>query len=364
MPKPVRRVVSGIDPSGEHIAIFDGASPHVLEHPGYASATMIWQTAEMPARNEQHDRAADQKGILPPARGTVIRMVEFPPHATRAMEGRTHRDVFHGLVAPDETLGPARHPHMHCTETVDYGIVVEGEIDMLLDDSEVHLTAGDVMIQQATNHAWVNRGSTPCRICFVLIDGAKGARAATDGWTQAESSSTGRSRPVRRVVTGHDAEGRAVIVVDGSNPNVHERERSVAHNLWRTLATPATYADADPFPGHRGTPPPPNGTLIRVTEIPPDGDLSRYDHDAFAHELGIEPLRIDGRKPRHPFMHRTATVDYGIVLEGELDMLLDRTEVHLTAGDVVVQQATNHAWSNRSGRPCRIAFVLIDGVKG
>jgi naringenin degradation protein FdeH len=363
MPKPVRRVVTGLDSAGMAVALFDGASPHVLEHPGYASATMLWRTAEMPARNETQDRAADQTGILAPARGTVIRMVEFPPHDERAMAGRSHRDVFRGLVAPDETLGPARHAHMHCTETVDYGIVVEGEIDMLLDDSEVHLRAGDVMIQQATNHAWVNRGTSPCRICFVLINGAKGARATAGAWTRAASTATGRSRPVRRIVTGHDAGARAVILADGPNPNVHERERSVAHNLWRTLATPATYAATDPFPGHRGTPPPANGTLLRITEIPPDGDLSRYDHDAFARELGIEPLRIKGQKPRHPFMHRTATVDYGIVLAGELDMLLDETEVHLSAGDVVVQQATNHAWSNRSGRPCRIAFVLIDGVK-
>ncbi len=362
MPKPVRRVVTGVDFRGKHVAILDGPSPHVLEHPGYAAATMIWQTAEMPARNVARDRAADQSGILPPARGTVIRMVEFPPHDARSMAGRSHRDVFRGLVAPDETLGPARHPHMHCTRTVDYAIVVEGEIDMLLDDEEVHLSAGDVLIQQATNHAWVNRGTAPCRVCFVLIDGAKEGRAVAGSWAQPPSTATGRSRPVRRIVTGHDASGHAVILADGPNPNVHERERSVAHNLWRTTATPATYSPTDAFPGHRGTPPPANGTLIRVTEIPPDGDLSRYDHDAFARELGIQPLRIDGQKPRHPFMHRTASVDYGIVLEGELDMLLDEDEVHLRAGDVVVQQATNHAWSNRSSAATRIAFVLVDGV--
>ncbi len=364
MAKPVRRVVTGIDPAGKHVALFDGATPHVLEHPGYATASMIRRTAEMPAANASSDRAADQQGILPPVRGTVIRMVAFPPHDLRAMQGRTHRDVFRGLVAPDETRGPARHAHMHCTRTVDYAIVVEGEIDMLLDEDEVHLCAGDVLIQQATNHAWVNRSGRPCRICFVLIDGAKEGHALAGAWTEAASTATGRSRPARRVVTGHDAEGRAVTLADGPNPNVHERERSVAHNLWRTLATPATYAAADPFPGHKGTPPPANGTLIRVTEIPPDGDLSRYDHDAFARELGISPLRINGQKPRHPFMHRAATIDYGIGLEGELDMLLDEDEVHLAAGDVVVQQATNHAWSNRSGRPTRIAFVLVDGVKG
>jgi quercetin dioxygenase-like cupin family protein len=65
---------------------------------------------------------------------------------------------------------PPRHPAMHRTRTVDYAIVMAGEIDMLLDDSEIHLKAGDVLVQQGTNHAWVNRGTEPCRIAFVLID--------------------------------------------------------------------------------------------------------------------------------------------------------------------------------------------------
>ena len=66
---------------------------------------------------------------------------------------------------------PVRHAHMHRTRSVDYAIVLSGEIDMLLDDSEVHLKAGDIMVQQGTNHAWVNRGTEVCRIAFVLIDG-------------------------------------------------------------------------------------------------------------------------------------------------------------------------------------------------
>jgi uncharacterized cupin superfamily protein len=67
-----------------------------------------------------------------------------------------------------------------------------------------------------------------------------------------------------------------------------------------------------------------------------------------------------GLPPRHSMMHRTRSVDYAIILSGEIDMLLDDGEVHLKAGDVVVQQATNHAWVNRSGQPCRVAFILID----
>jgi naringenin degradation protein FdeH len=59
---------------------------------------------------------------------------------------------------------------MHRTRTIDYALILSGEIDMLLDDSEVHLKAGDVLIQRGTNHAWVNRGDAPCRVAFILLD--------------------------------------------------------------------------------------------------------------------------------------------------------------------------------------------------
>jgi mannose-6-phosphate isomerase-like protein (cupin superfamily) len=74
-----------------------------------------------------------------------------------------------GPDAPAKGL-PPRHPMMHRTRTVDYALIISGEIDMMLDEGEVHLKAGDVVVQQATNHAWINRGKTPCRVAFILMD--------------------------------------------------------------------------------------------------------------------------------------------------------------------------------------------------
>jgi uncharacterized cupin superfamily protein len=245
---------------------------------------------------------------------------------------------------------------MHRTDSIDYGIVLEGEIDMVMDLGEVTLRAGDVIVQQGTNHAWVNRSGRICRIAFILIDGEKGIHRGA--FAPAGATPPNEGKPVRRVVTGHDAEGRAIVVADAINPNVHVRRTTVANNLWVTRATPATYATEDPVADHRRTPPPDGGTLIRITQIPPWRE-GIGDHEAFARELGIAPLA----KPRHPFMHRTDTVDYGIVLEGEIEMWLDDSDIKLSAGDVVVQQGTNHAWVNRSGAPCRMAFVLIDAMR-
>jgi len=100
--------------------------------------------------------------------------------------------------------------------------------------------------------------------------------------------------------------------------------------------------------------------VFRIVDFPPETlEARRLDHDAMHRSLGDgTPKR--GLPPRHPAMHRTRTVDYAVVMTGEIDMLLDDSEIHLKAGDVLVQQGTNHAWVNRGTEPCRIAFILVD----
>ena len=81
------------------------------------------------------------------------------------------------------TQGYSRHANTHRTRSIDYAIVLDGEIDMLMDDTEVRVKAGDVLVQQGTNHAWVNNGDKPCRIAFILID-AKEPPAWKQNWTK------------------------------------------------------------------------------------------------------------------------------------------------------------------------------------
>jgi mannose-6-phosphate isomerase-like protein (cupin superfamily) len=163
--KPVRRIVTG-HRKGKAVVIHDSAAPNQkLRQASGLVSTLIWVTDETPADiSGTDDRAAREIGVPPPANGSIFRVVDFPPEqGARSREAilREMGVAKHGL---------ARHHGMHRTRSVDYAIVLEGEIDMLLDDSEVHLKAGDVLVQQGTNHAWVNRGSEPCRIAFVLID--------------------------------------------------------------------------------------------------------------------------------------------------------------------------------------------------
>jgi quercetin dioxygenase-like cupin family protein len=175
---------------------------------------------------------------------------------------------------------------------------------------------------------------------------------------------------VRRVVTGHDAQGRAVVVFDGPAPFVHVNALDpdwYSTDIWRTNATPATIMAAaeEPTLGPRRQMPERNGTVLRINHYPPEAEAVRRmsvaeSRKAFA-ALGNEAASTFGQGGRHPLMHRTETIDYAIVLAGEITMVLDDSEVALKAGDIVVQCGTNHAWSNRSAAPCVIAFVLIDG---
>jgi mannose-6-phosphate isomerase-like protein (cupin superfamily) len=106
--------------------------------------------------------------------------------------------------------------------------------------------------------------------------------------------------------------------------------------------------------------------MFRVVVMPPEASfIDKIDRAAakaaFA-AFGSPHAAADGDdNPPHPLMHRTKTIDYGIVLSGEVYLVLDKEETLLRAGDVVVQRGTNHAWSNRSDQPCRMAFILIDG---
>ena len=168
---------------------------------------------------------------------------------------------------------------------------------------------------------------------------------------------------IRRVVTGHDAEGRAVVLHDGPAPTkvVRQETGNVMHLCWVTDETPADLTVA----GDRGVrtigiPPPPRGSIFRVVEFAPGTDKIQLPADHLARQMGDGHVAGKARPPRHHAMHRTKSIDYAIVLSGEIDMLLDDSEIHLKAGDVLVQQATNHAWVNRGTEPCKIAFILID----
>ena len=176
----------------------------------------------------------------------------------------------------------------------------------------------------------------------------------------------------RRIVTGHDQQGQAIITSDMTPPAVFAI-KSVPGltftEVWRTADSPARIDNGpDPTLVPLNLLPAPRGSVIRVLDIPPGG-VHETDGsaaaDSFA-EIGASHTLTAGRTPAagkasHPFMHRTETVDYGILLSGEIWLIVDQGEVKLNPGDIAIQRGTSHAWSNRSDRPARLVFILLGG---
>jgi mannose-6-phosphate isomerase-like protein (cupin superfamily) len=173
---------------------------------------------------------------------------------------------------------------------------------------------------------------------------------------------------IRRVVTGDDIKGRSRIIEDAAATAVRTvdgRPGYRAVNVWRTEQSPAKINAADSTANHQGILPPKNGTILRIIDFPPEPSDRQKLQEMLDSTFGgiYRDAHHDRRPGVHPGMHRTETVDYAIVLEGEIYAVMDEGETLLRAGDVLIQRGTNHAWANRSDRTARIAFVLIDGQR-
>jgi quercetin dioxygenase-like cupin family protein len=139
----VRRVVTGHDANGKAVVMIDEIAKNVISSRPGANAAVIWTTEGWPVSNDGNEDTSTRKVGTTLSGGTVFRVVQFNP----------------GVA-----------PRNHRTDSIDYAVVISGEIDMDLDGTEVHLKAGDVLVQRGTIHNWINRGTEPCVIAFALID--------------------------------------------------------------------------------------------------------------------------------------------------------------------------------------------------
>jgi hypothetical protein len=175
---------------------------------------------------------------------------------------------------------------------------------------------------------------------------------------------------VRRIVTGHDPAGASMVALDTAPPRsdaFHHIPGMMSRLVWATDGAPALpFSGADPTPGVASIVPPPGGSRFLIVTFPPDSVFASPEFNpAAAHE---ENLRISpGLAERFEAdgMHATPTVDYGIVLDGEIWLELDDgRSALLRRHDVVVQHGARHAWRNKSGAPATLAFVLLGASHG
>jgi mannose-6-phosphate isomerase-like protein (cupin superfamily) len=167
-----------------------------------------------------------------------------------------------------------------------------------------------------------------------------------------------------------DEGGNSKVIADGLSPDVRTdpaRPGFAATRIWVTDRTPAKIAGVrDTLNLPHTLEPPPGGSVCRVVIFPPDsawsGKVGAKEVAAYFAAMGSPAASTYAAKAPHPYMQKTPTLDFCLVLEGEITLVLDTQEVNLKAGDTVVQRGTNHAWSNRSGKPCTIAFSTHDAT--
>ena len=175
---PLPRVVIAADDAGGRSRIARDTPPHavrtVAERPGYRVSN-VWTTVGAPAGVHDPDRVKEITGLMPPKNGTVLRVIDYPPEPKDPVERKRMFDAMFAKLFPQgaHRNPDDKHPGMHATDTVDYAIVLSGEIYAVMDEGETLLRAGDILIQCGTNHGWSNRSNDFCRIAFVLIDGKR-----------------------------------------------------------------------------------------------------------------------------------------------------------------------------------------------
>ena len=178
-----------------------------------------------------------------------------------------------------------------------------------------------------------------------------------------------KPKPVRRLVVADEGE-KSRVLMDGPAPDVRTdpaRPGFASTRVWLTRQTPAHISEIkDPTTGKHTLEPPAGGSVCRVVTFPPDagwkGRVGAKEVQSYFAAMGSPGASTYSAKAPHPYMQETRTLDFCLVLEGEITLVLDTEEVHLKAGDTVVQRGTNHAWSNRSGKSCVIAFSSHDAA--
>jgi len=176
-------------------------------------------------------------------------------------------------------------------------------------------------------------------------------------------------KPVRRIVVV-DENDRSKVISDGPTPDVRTgpaRPGFASHRLWVTDRTPIPLKNVrESLSTPHRLEPPPGGSVCRIVTFPPDasfsGKVGRREVRAYFAAMGSPGASTYSGQAPHPYMQKTRTLDLCLVLEGEITLILDTQEVQLKAGDTVVQRGTNHAWSNRSDKPCIVAISSHDAA--
>ncbi|MEI7530433.1 MAG: hypothetical protein WCK52_00730 [Betaproteobacteria bacterium] len=380
--KPIRRVITGTDQQGKSIVNWEGIAPAVHESsfPGRGVTDFwVWNKSPQPLNG------VDDAGLWPD---------EFP-----GPRGGGHLRTVHWLAndAVDGPIPPLVKPHApipaadkrtwdrgggnnvtvsdtHKTESVDFGIVMEGERGLILDDYETVIKPGDIVIQVGAWHLW-DSSRIGCLMAFEMI--STKFDAAGHGIQEADPPVMLANpqqvlpegvKPQRRIITIDKVPGKSTLVADSFSPVViadPARPGFAIQRMWVIDSHPAKIV-----PETLHLPniliPPKQGTVLNVFTFPPDsnwqGKVDKQAVEAFYKSVDAPHISTFGSMANHPYSQNSNTVDFCLVTEGEITLILDTKEIKLLKGEIAVIRGGNHAWCNRSNYPAVVSISSHDSV--
>ena len=379
----VRRVVTGVDERGLSKVLWDSPAPNSRSMDGSAISLLsdIWVWAESPAPLYGDSDDGNMKYEFPgPPEGGHVRVIRSsgrpanydPANDPNAVALHDPRPLPSGRTW-DRGGRNAFTTDMHKTQSIDYAIELVGERDLGMDDGNHTILPGDIVVQVGAWHQWVRNsaaGSTMMYDMFAatFVDGPQGIAQGKDPVMRFD----GRALPAgaktaRRVVTIDRVPNRGSVIADGPAPDIRTdpaRPGFMVSRLWVTDGSPAKIVNETLHLPHT-IEPPGKGSVLRVYHFPPDkawlGKVGKTEVEAYFKAMGSPGASAYQAQAPHPYMQKTRSLDICAVLEGEVTLVLDTQEVKLSAGNVVVQRGTRHAWSNRSDKPAIVSVASHDG---
>lgn len=375
----LRRVVTGDDASGRSYVIADGPPPKpqipVMGSGRSFADLWVWHESPPPL-SDGIDGGMLNYDFPGPPEGGHARVVQAngpPPGFAPATD--TEAVPLHPpkLVPPgrmwDRGGDNAYTSPMHKTETVDYGILLAGERILVLDECELPMRPGDIVIQVGAYHQWASPRQMGVMafdmIAARFIDGPAGLAQGDEAPLQMDPnfSLPEGVEPVRRIVTIDREPGISSVVSDGPAPDVRTdpaRPGFAVTRLWVTDSSPAKIVRESLHLPYTLLPPP-RGSILNVFTIPPDDTWRRHvgasEVAAYFESMGVPELSTFSSRSRHPYMQKANTLDFCFILRGTPTLVLDMDDVTLQAGATVIQRGSNHAWSNRSSEPAIVAVA-------
>ncbi|MGZ5261789.1 MAG: hypothetical protein ACXWC0_29595, partial [Burkholderiales bacterium] len=363
--KPIRRVVTANDERGKSKIVLEGPAPNAHET-SMGSARghtdlWVWQdaTSSLSSSRDEGNTPYDFPG---PVNGGHLRVVQGRGRP-EGYDAAKDPDIV-PMHAPKERVLPrtwdrggnnAYSSAMHKTETIDYAVLLEGERVLVLDDAQVILKPGDVVVQVGAWHQWTSprEGGRMAFDMFAarFVDGPPGVAQGHDSVMRPDASRRVPAgvKPVRRVVTIDREAGKGSLVSDGPSRDVRfdpARPGFAAARMWVTDSTPAKIVYETLHLPHV-LQPPKRGSVFNVMTFPPDASWKNAVGAAqvaeFYRAMGAPQVSAFTKESPHPYMQQMRTLDFCFVTEGEIVLVLDTQEVELKAGDIVVQRGTRHA---------------------